>query len=347
MKITRDDLQWAADKGVLQPGQDERLWEALSRRTGDRPRFDFAHVAYYAGALIVMGAMGWFMTEAWEALPGIALTVVAAVYATIFVIAGRWLWDRLHLRIPGGLLFTVSVAMTPLALYGVLRQFDMWPQEDPGKYRDFHVWIKGSWITLELGTILAGIVALRFRRFAFLTAPIAVALWYLSMDLTPLLLGGDEWTGQQRAWISVWFGLAMLVAAYGVDLKGRHEDFAFWIYLFGVLAFWGGLSSMNSDSEVGKFIYFLVNLGLIAVALLLRRVVFVVFGALGCMGYIGHLAFRVFDDSLLFSVALTFVGVSVIAFGVIYQRNHVQIEAALHAKLPAGVRTLLPPRARD
>lgn len=346
MKITRDDLRRAASAGILAPGQDQALWDALSRRAETQPRFDLAHVSYYAGALIVVGAMGWFMTKAWETLPGLALTGVAVVYAIIFIFVSRWLWNTLELPVPGGLLLTLAVAMTPLALYGVLKQFDLWPQGDPGAYRGFHHWIKGSWIALEFGTILAGLVALRFRRFAFLTAPIAVALWYLSMDLAPLMLGVREVSGHQRQWVSLWFGLATLVAAYAIDLRGRDDDFAFWIYLFGLLAFWGGLSLMRSDSEFGKFCYFLINVTLIALSLLLRRIIFVIFGAVGVMGYIGHLAYRIFDDSLLFSVALTVIGLAVIALGVIYQRNHAQIAAALQANMPEGLRALIPARAR-
>lgn len=346
MKITREDLKWAADKGVLQAGQDGALWEALEQRTDGQPRFDAANLAYYAGALIVMGAMGWFMTKAWESLPGLALTAVATLYAVGFVLGGRWVWDRLGLRVPGGLLITIAVGMTPLAIYGVLKQFGLWPQGEPGRFSGFHVWIKGSWIALELGTVLAGSIALRFRRFPFLTAPIAVALWYLSMDLAPLLLGVDSFQWDDREWVSLWFGLATLVAAYAIDRGGEREDFAFWIYLFGLLAFWGGLSMMNSDSELGKFFYCLINCGLLAVSVLLRRTMFVIFGACGVTGYIGHLAYRVFDDSMLFSVALTVLGVCVIVAGVIYQRNRSQIERALEAAVPEALRNLLPARCR-
>jgi hypothetical protein len=348
MKITRDDLRWAASQGVIQAGQDEALWRALEQRGKDRPRFDAAHLAYYAGALIVIAAMGWLLTKAWDQLPGLALSGIAAGYAVIFVIASGWLWDRLGLRVPGGLLLTMAVCMTPMAIYGVLRQYGLWPSGDPGSYRGFHIWVKGSWIALELGTVLAGVAALRFRRFAFIAAPIAVALWYLSMDLAPLLLGGDEGglSYRDRAWVSLWFGLVMLVVAYAIDLRGRDEDFAFWIYLGGLCAFWGGLSGMDTGSELGKFFYLLVNLALIAVSLVLRRVMFVVFGALGALGYLGHLAYRVFEDSFLFPVALTALGLSIIALGVIYHRNRGQIERQLQARIPAGLRNLLPPRAR-
>jgi hypothetical protein len=79
------------------------------------------------------------------------------------------------------------------------------------------------------------------------------------------------------------------------------EDFPFWCYLFGLMAFWGGLTATrNSGSEVGRLIYLLINFGLIGIAIALRRSTFLVFGAMGAWGYVGHLAYTVFKDSVVF-----------------------------------------------
>jgi len=103
---------------------------------------------------------------------------------------------------------------------------------------------------------------------------------------------------------------------------------------------------MDSDSELGKFTYGLINVGLIGLSLLLRRVTFVLFGALGVAGYIGHLAYRIFNDSILFPFALTFIGLAIIALGVIYQRNRRTLEAFIGTHLPPRLLALVPPRAR-
>jgi ABC-type molybdate transport system permease subunit len=142
--------------------------------------------------------------------------------------------------------------------------------------------------------------------------------------------------------VSLLFGLLMLVATYVIDRRTR-EDFAFWGYLFGLAAFWGGLSLMNRQSELGRATYCLVNLGLMLLSVLLERRAFIVFGALGVSGYIGHLAYRVFRDSLLFPFALTIIGVGVIFLGIQYQRHRPAIERAIQGCLPEGARRLLPP----
>ena len=89
MKITKTDREWAAAQQILTPEQADALWTALDGRSSDRPRFDAAHVAYYFGALIVIGAMGWFRTRAWESVGGFGLFAIALAYATAFVLTGR------------------------------------------------------------------------------------------------------------------------------------------------------------------------------------------------------------------------------------------------------------------
>jgi hypothetical protein len=345
MKIDREDFRWAATQGLITSEQAEALWEALSNRTSDRPRFDFANVAYYFGALIVISAMSWFMTLAWESFGGGGIFLISCIYAFCFVVAGSFLWFRQNLKVPGGLLFAIAVCMTPLAVYGLQRWTGFWLQGDPGTYRDFHIWIKGSWFLMEVGTILAGLVALKFVKFPFLTAPIAFSLWYMSMDITPLLYGTDEFTWQQRLLVSMWFGIACLIVAYLVDLQTRRQrqgDFAFWLYLFGLLSFWFGLTLMGDSDELQKLIYCLINLGLIFLSVLLRRPVFMVFGAMGVFGYLSHLAYTIFENSLLFPFALTALGLLIIGLGIFYQRKRKSLELFLDRFLPAGLRQLLP-----
>jgi hypothetical protein len=344
MKVYKDDFRWAVEQGLITLEQAEALWEALSNRESDRPRFDFANVAYYLGALIVISAMGWFMNLTWESFGGGGIFLVASLYALCFILAGRTLWFRQNLKVPGGLLFTIAVCMTPLALYGLQRWLGIWPQGDPGAYRDFHIWVKGSWLVMEVGTIVAGLIALKFVRFPFLTAPIAYSLWYMSMDLTPLLFGKTDYNWEERLLVSMWFGIGCLIIAYLVDLKTRRRqgDFAFWLYLFGLLSFWFGISLMHNDGELQKFIYCLINLGLILLSILLKRRIFIIFGSLGVFGYLGHLAYTIFENSLLFPFALTALGISVIYLGLLYQRKRHLLDRFIESHLSESFKQLLP-----
>lgn len=341
MKVSRRDLDGAAARGVVSREQADELWRVFGERTSDAPKFDLPHVAYYFGALVVISAMTWFVTLAWEDFGGGGLMVIAGLYAALFAGVGGLMWRSPGLRVPGGLLVTAAVCMTPLAVYGFERMTGLWLRQAPGDYRDFYAWIKGGWFIMEVATIATGLVALRFVRFPFLTAPIAFVLWFMSMDLTPLIYGPDYYEMQGFQTVSLIFGFAMLVGSFVVDRR-IEEDFAFWGYLFGMFAFWGGLTALEGGSEAAWFLYGLVNLGLILVSVLLKRHVFIVFGALGVFSYIGHLAWEIFADSMLFPFVLSAVGLAIIALGVLYATYKDRIERAVVGAMPDALRRALP-----
>ena len=347
MNISQDELRRAATVSGLSTDQADLLWQTLksSLARDGKPQFDLTNVAYYLGAFIVIGAMGWFMNKAWEGLGGLGLFAVALGYAVCFVLAGRILWNKPALRVPGGLLVTMAVCMVPLATYGLERWTEFWPANDPGSFTHFHPYINGSWLIMETATVAVGFIALRFWRFPFITAPIAYALWYMSMDLAELISGGRQLSWEEKEIVSTVFGAVVLAGAYVADLRGRSEDYAFWGYLFGLMAFWGGLSAMKSDSELGKLMYCFVNMGLIFLSLALRRRMFIVFGALGLFGYLSHLAYRVFENSFLFPVVLSLIGLGIMYLGFQYQRHREHIDRRFHAKVVPHIRSFVPPRA--
>jgi len=343
MRVSRRDLDGAAARGVISRDQAGELWRVLGEREGSR--FDLPNVAYYLGALVVISAMKWFMTLGWERFGGGGILAISLSYATIFAGIGWLLWNKPGLRIPGGLLVTVAVCMTPLAIYGFQRMAGLWPQKDPGDYTEYYYWIQGGWFAMEVGTIVAGLIALRFVRFPFITAPIAFTLWFMSMDLTPLIYGERYYDEQGYQMVSLVFGLIVLVGAYLVDRRTQ-EDYAFWGYLFGTFAFWGGLTMFEGGTEFEWALYAGLNLLMVLVSVLLDRRVFIVFGALGLFSYVGHLAWEIFEDSLLFPFALSAVGVGIMVLGILYAKNKNRIERALMNSLPDSLKRLLPPQRR-
>lgn len=298
--------------------------------------FEAAHIAYYLGALLIIGAMGWFVTDAWDRLSGMAICLIALAYAAAFAWVGTLLYRRAATLIPGGLLTTVAVCMTPLAVYGFERQIGWWPVTDPGSYTRFHPFIDGSWVLMEAATILAAAIALKYIRFPFITAPAAYALWYMSMDATGLL-SGKHWTFHQQCWISAIFGVAMLAVAYFADGE-TDKDFSFWFYLFGLLAFTGGLSLLGNGGQLGKAIYCLLHITLIVASIVLQRRAFLVFGALGVFIYLADEATGFFRNSFAFTFALTAIGIAFIAAGILLKRKEVRLTALLSPLVPARVR---------
>jgi hypothetical protein len=275
------------------------------------------------------------------------LIATSIVYGVLFVVIGAYLWLARKLLIPAGLLITCAVGMVPLLIFGIQSVTG----HEPGvteNYHDFYVWIRSSWLPMEIGTIVAGLLAIAFFPFPFLVMPIAFALWFISMDLTPWWSQDPNFSWDQRANVSIAFGALMMIAAWVVDLKRwRAGDFAFWLHLFGLMAFWGGLTAHSSSDELGKAVYCLINVALIFLGLFLMRRAHAVFGGIGLAFYLGHLAGIVFRDSILFPFALSAIGVLVIAVGLLYHRYGSAIEAVLSRSLPAWLTGCRPVHARD
>lgn len=228
MKIQKSDLDLAGQKGIISADQATKLWAFFEGLRPDQSKFQGLHVLYYFGGLLIMASMSWFLTKAWE--NGLALMTLSAGFGLFYLLVGDRLWKQ-NLKIPGGLLITAAVGLVPLFIYGLQKATGLWPQGNPEAYKNYYHWIKGSWIFMELGTVVAALVALRFYPFPFLTFPLAFSLWFMSMDLTPLLFGKEHLSMDERKVVSCIFGLVLLAASYFIDKKYKETDFAFWTYL--------------------------------------------------------------------------------------------------------------------
>jgi hypothetical protein len=290
--------------------------------------------------------MGLFSTLAFSQMGGWALSVTALVYAALFASAGHYLWAVKKLTTPGGLLIAIAVSMTPLAVYGVQDALGLWSKfGKPGAVREFYVWVKGSWVLMEIATIAAATLALRFYRFPFIVFIAAFALWFLSMDIVPWITGAEFGNWEVSRKVSIWFGLGILIVAVIVNAQQRSGDFAFWLYLFGVMTFWGGITAASNGTALDKALYCAMNAGFLFFAAFLGRRVFAVFGTIGIAIYLGDLAEKVFKDSLLFPFALSLIGVGIIAFGLYYHRHQDEVRRWVDGNLPDLLKRLRPANA--
>lgn len=310
------------------------------------PAFSFTNTLYYFGGMLAIGAMTLFMTLGWELFGAWGVFALAVGYLTgALLVAGNLL--QKGLRTPAGILATLAVCLVPLAVWAFQSGVGLWPDGANDSYRDYHRYIDWRWLTLELATLAAAVVLLYRYKLPFMVMPVAVTIWYLSMDVAHMLMQKQGFDWQFTRDVSLVFGLATCALAMWVDLRTRtatqaedRQDFAFWLYLFGALMFWCGLSLRESNSELNKFLYALINVAMVFLGAAIGRRVFTVLGGLGVAGYLGYLAHRVFEDSLLFPFALTLLGLAVVALGIWWQRNETRIHTRLASWLPAALRPL-------
>ncbi len=344
MANVKAKLQQAAEKGLISQEQVTPLAEFLTQTSLDVPRFDFTHLLYYLGGLIAIGAMTLFMTLGWDEFGGAGILTISLVYMALSIGLCEH-FGRRQLAIPAGICACFMVSITPLAVFGLQQMMGWWP--DDSSYREYHRYIKPLWLYMELATLAVGVMVLKRYAYPFIMLPIAITLWYFSIDIAELLNPdlGLHWDFDYRAKVSIAFGLIMLVIAFWTDLRSRKSlDYSFWLYLFGVLTFWGGLTSQESDSELGKFIYCCINLLLMGIGVVLIRRVLTVFGAIGVSFYLGHLANKVFADSWLFPISLTLIGLGIIYLGILWQKHEANLSRRMIAMLPQSLQELLAKR---
>jgi len=342
MEVNKNTLNAAVDENIITVEQADQLYRFLAAQTGDSATFSFTHVLYYLGGLLAIGAMTLFMNLGWESFGGAGIFFISLLYAGVGLKVTHYFSSK-NLAIPAGICATFVVCLTPLAIYGLQQWLGVWP--DNSVYREFHSYIKWHWIYMELGTLAVGAIILWKYKYPFLVMPIAVVLWYMTMDIAAMITG-DNLSWELRLLISMYGGLLMIGLAFWVDIRSRFTaDYAFWIYIFGVIAFWGGLTGQHSDDELSKFFYFCINLLMIGVGVLLIRRVFVIFGALGSCFYLGHLASDIFEDSFLFPIALTAIGLGIIFLGVFWQKHEKTITQKSRLFLPTPLRELLESKA--
>lgn len=338
MKISQSMLDKAIEAKILSQEQAKRLWDFIKESPEQGQAFDLTNLLYYFGGLLAIGAMTLFMNLGWELFGGWGIFFISLCYG-ILGLSFTSYFDQKKLLVPAGICATFAVFMTPLAVYGLQKALGYW--DESIHYQQYNYFIRWQWIMMEFATLIAGSILIYIYRYPFMMLPMALTLWYMSMDLTSLLNQG-RYSFELGAMVSMDFGLVMMAIAFWIDIRSpKARDYSFWLYLFGVTAFWTGLSCQHSDSELSKFFYLCINLGLLFIGVALERRVFVVFGALGVCGYLGHLAYTVFKDSYLFPFILTFLGFGIIYLGVLWQRRADKVRIKLQSFLPEALKKLI------
>ena len=324
--LSRSELERHAAAAGIEPERAEALWRSLTSAvaapapTAPDRGLEGANVLFYVGGLLTIAALSWLMGTGWDqygAGVGLALAVVYALgfagFAS-FLLARGW-------TVPGGLMATVVVALMPLIVFAFEKATGLWPDRDYGEYGDFYEWISSSWCVMEAVTIVAGLIALRLVRFPFLVAPVAFAAWFASMDVAEALFDTGA-SASERAGVSLAVGSVLIGAGLVLDRRGA-RPYAFWCHLFGLLCFTWALGYLvgDSSSETAWGATGLLGALGVVTAVLVNRRTYAVFGGVGLFSWTIHLAYEVFEDSLLFPLALAAIGVAIVMLGIAYTRN--------------------------
>jgi hypothetical protein len=329
----------AVARGIIDAGQADGLRALAAELDGDvvigparpdaeggrveaRRGFNGVTIAYSAGALLVLFALGWFLVDRWTELGALGVLVTSALYATAFAVTGMLLRRR-GFRVAAALVATLAVCMTPVWTYAILRLVGEWPSpelwNDPVMRRQ--PWIATRLIILELATIGVALATIRRVRSFVVSLPLAAAFMGLLLHLGQAL--GDPRT----AWYTGKYYTAtcaclVLAIAYLIDRnQSPDEDHALWFYiggeamlLFAYMFLWNSLGPWRHALPLTASAF-------LVAALYLQRRVLLVGTGLAAFGYLAYLAFDVFERVLALPVALAGLGLLVIVATVWAQRR--------------------------
>ena len=220
--IQQSDVQAAANAGLITDSQANALWlrwqdlpspaaescyaSAAHRHAASAsgPQFGMVHVLYYFGGMVAIGAMTLFMTLGFQTMGPTGLLLISAAYFyACLKVADHFLAQSLN--VPAGILATLAICLVPLAVWCVQNLLGAWPPAPAGgatdSYTNYHRFVNWRWMTIELATLAAGVVMLWRYRLPFMVMPLAVTVWYMSMDVAHALMqrwgaaGESSWAG--------------------------------------------------------------------------------------------------------------------------------------------------------
>jgi hypothetical protein len=328
---TNDILSLAVDKDIINHDQQNKLQLLFTQNAG----FNFANLWYYFGGFLAITAVTIFMSLSYDAFKETGVLILSI---SLFIVGLLLSKKYAEHPVPAGIFATFSICLVPLITYCIQVLTGLMHTD----YDEYHRYIRWNWIAIELTTLIVASVMLYIRRFPFMVFPVAITIWYLSMDFAMLFTDHSYSNFEFRRQISVVFGIITLFLALYVDTRSqRSQDYSYWLYIIGTICFWFGMTMSHSDSQLDKFFYFCINFSMMTVGVLLARRVLTVFGAAGALIYTGQLSRTVFHDDLLFSLVLIALGFCFIRLGMWWSKNNQRISETLQSRLSDKTRAFL------
>jgi len=330
-----DRLDLGVERGIITAAQRDALRAlddaVLAPPTVEARRgMNAVTVAYWAGAIAVLLAFGWFLVKRWATLGATGVLIVALIYAALFAFVARVLFKN-GFRHAASIATVLVVGMTPLVAWSLLTltgQWDLYPSsQNPSFYGPFEpVWYQLRWLPIELATILAALIALRYVRFGVLALPIAAALVAFGAHSVGLFFD-PEVANALGGRLPLLLAFVLLTIGYTLDVRTTDgEDYAIWFYLAGLGTLAAAIGEFWSDSPAITAHVMLAGSVILALAAVrLGRRILLLAAFIGFVTYLGYLAFDVFKTALEFPVALATVGMVVILAAVGLQRRYPEL----------------------
>ena len=354
LKVTKQDITAASAEIGLNEAQSAAFWDALEKRVGGNATITLSTVLSYAFGGLTVIALGFFGVKNLEKITALQVASAMIAFALVTLFISHRTYERGSM-IQSSIFATMAIAATPLAILTLQIHFDYWPglgnenlRSPRGTLRDFHAFIDSRWLVIELGTLAVAAMIFAAHRTHYILMPITVIFWWMVMDFSmyqqEVARKATEAANDYRSydsykliyeWNSVYFGLAAIAVGAAIDwMKKTRVDMAYWVYIAGVVSFWGGLIMMGESGHWAAFKFFLVNVVLFLIGGVFVRGVFLVAGGFGMVMYIFRLVDKQFRDDPLFALYLAGIGFVGLVLVYVLRPYFEALMAQIRAQLP-------------
>jgi hypothetical protein len=328
MEISKEDLLLAAQKTALEPQQIESLWEALEQQNppladkiaGPKSEFNAAKVTYYVGAFIALFSLPLFLSQLWERVGYGGSLAIFAAYATAFAFFG-WKLTKKNEKIAGGVLWTLFLCMIPFIVYCGQQLLGLWPTSS--EFIDIFDQSKstsGNAIVIELITLAAGFIVLKYNRLPLLLFPISLAVFFLFSDATIWLFKENPFDALHLyKWSSLASGIFLILL--GILFQWKEVVAPFWAYFFGLIALESALMLFLYKTEVDRLLFYFINLFLLFLALGLESRVLAILVACVLFSSFGALLYFNEPTLMMTKASLILIGILIVIFGLLSKRQ--------------------------
>jgi len=326
LKIFIDILAEAVEQKIITTDQSEKLNKLMIARQSANTVFDFTNAFYFLGACIAISSMTVFIAIGFEFFGNIGVLNISCMYLVLSLCLMRFLYNKNMLTLLG-ITGAYAVSVTPIIAYSFLDILGLWSGD--GLNREHHLKNVIDWVAVELSALLIGFYLVSKYRVAFIMMPVSISLWFCLFDMLSIVFGDDN-NFRWRPITLISVGIFITLLARYFDKKhifsNSHKiDFTFWLYLVAAISIWLGVTKQYIDSDNSKALYFVINIFMLLLGVLIERRIFAVLGSIGICVYLSNLAYSMFSGSWVFPFTISLLGLLVIYIGVLWNKYKVAI----------------------
>ncbi len=341
-------LELGIQKNIITTSQREELINLLEVKEPENNPL-VVRVIYYIGGFIVLCAMFALMLHTVQHSSYTVILVLGAIYATLFMVLGEFLWKK-NEKFPAGILYFLFITSIAFIITDIEKMTGFFPHfSDYDKYPNYYEMCRLAILVLSVLTLFINTVLLKYRKVSILAIPAITCSYNIYFIILYYIFRDGLLEFEPLININLLFFIILLQRAFIKD-RLTPVDYSKWMYFVGALGLFPFLITFlclfvfpNASFELVMLLGFCLSLVYFGIGTIIQRKPFTIIGILGIVGYIMYLEFTyITDNIILLNSTVIITGLLILYAGVLYNKNYMKIVEKIESLLPENLRSYLP-----